>query len=80
MNTFPVGTGPILLADVECTGLEQELAQCPSVERFWCSHEEDVRIVCIPSDMPPGKNVSVNENCSNCLIATTTGSPSTLGT
>lgn len=56
LNTFPQGAGPILLANVECTGSEQEFAQCPSVGRFEhsCTHRDDVRIVCIPAETPPG--------------------------
>ena len=56
VNTFSEGAGPILLSNVNCTGSEEELAECPSVGVFehLCIHREDVRIVCIPSATPPG--------------------------
>ena len=56
MNRLPEGTGPILLANVRCNGTESEIMQCPYARAHSCtSHTEDVRIVCIPADTPPGK-------------------------
>ena len=58
---LPIGEdgSPILLADVQCTGEESKLADCPSEGESYamirCNHVEDVRVVCIPEDTPPGK-------------------------
>uniref|UniRef100_A0A3P9H0A6 Neurotrypsin n=1 Tax=Oryzias latipes TaxID=8090 RepID=A0A3P9H0A6_ORYLA len=47
---FGVGSGPILLDDVNCTGKEPSLLLCS--RREWlchdCSHQEDVHIACNP--------------------------------
>jgi len=46
---FGVGTGAILLDDVNCRGNETSLSQCQ--HRAWgehnCDHTEDVSIVCV---------------------------------
>lgn len=45
---FGVGSGPILLDDVSCTGKEPSLLLCNRKEwlRHDCTHHEDVNIAC----------------------------------
>ena len=47
--TFGQGSGPIILDDLQCTGLEYRLIDC--VHRglgvHGCSHSEDVGVRCI---------------------------------
>ena len=47
---FGVGSGPILLDDVRCTGKEPSLMLCNRREwlRHDCTHHEDVNIACSP--------------------------------
>uniref|UniRef100_A0A667WN13 Neurotrypsin n=1 Tax=Myripristis murdjan TaxID=586833 RepID=A0A667WN13_9TELE len=47
---FGVGSGPIVLDDVSCTGKEPGLLLCNKREwlRHDCTHHEDVNIVCSP--------------------------------
>lgn len=47
---FGVGSGPILLDDVSCTGKEPSLLLCNRREwlRHDCTHHEDVNLVCSP--------------------------------
>ncbi|KAG7484983.1 neurotrypsin isoform X1 [Solea senegalensis] len=47
---FGVGSGPILLDDVSCTGKESSLLLCNKREwlRHDCTHHEDVNIACSP--------------------------------
>ncbi|XP_067353642.1 neurotrypsin isoform X3 [Channa argus] len=47
---FGVGSGPILLDDVSCTGKEPSLLLCNKGEWFRhdCTHHEDVNIACSP--------------------------------
>lgn len=47
---FGVGSGPILLDDVNCTGKEPSLLLCNRREwlRHDCTHQEDVHIACNP--------------------------------
>lgn len=60
---FGVGSGPILLDDVSCTGKEPSLLLCN--RREWlhhdCSHHEDVNIACSPErngeSLPTSKNL-----------------------
>ena len=59
MNTLPPASAlvPILLTDVNCTGSERELVECPSSRSdgtVACRHLNDVRIACIPFSTPPG--------------------------
>ena len=58
-NFLPVGSdnADILLTNVRCSGMESQLTDCPHDmgNRITCDHNEDVRIVCIPSDTPPGE-------------------------
>lgn len=63
-SRFGVGSGPILLDDVSCTGKEPSLLLCNKREwrRHDCTHEEDVNITCSPersgSSLPTSKTVS----------------------
>ena len=44
------GSGPILLDDVSCIGLELRLVDCahPRFEVHNCNHNEDAGVVCLP--------------------------------
>lgn len=49
-SRYGTGTGPIYLDNVGCTGLEANIALCPSsgVEVHNCSHKNDAGIICSP--------------------------------
>ncbi|XP_022110413.1 uncharacterized protein LOC110989982 isoform X2 [Acanthaster planci] len=48
---FGVGTGPIHLDDVSCTGLENNLTSCPhrGIGVHNCTHDDDAGVKCNPS-------------------------------
>lgn len=49
---FGQGTGPILLADVVCSGVEYELLNCQNVGLFVtnCAHSQDAGVVCMEGE------------------------------
>ncbi|KAF7670313.1 hypothetical protein LDENG_00271850 [Lucifuga dentata] len=58
---FGMGSGPILLDDVSCTGKEPSLLLCNRREwlRHDCTHHEDVNIACSPERNGDGLPTSV---------------------
>ena len=45
---FGEGSGPILLDDVQCDGMEQALTSCPFITEHNCDHSEDAGVLCLP--------------------------------
>ena len=47
-GAFGQGTGPILLNEVTCTGMEQNIAFCQHNDWYLndCKHSEDVGVFC----------------------------------
>ncbi|KAB0348841.1 hypothetical protein FD754_013698, partial [Muntiacus muntjak] len=60
---FSPGAGSILLDDVNCTGSESSLAQCPHSGWFThnCGHHEDAGVVC--SDLPVVRLAGSRSRC-----------------
>ena len=57
LNVFPASADrvPIQLANVVCNGTKHSLSQCSSSSPpSSCTHIDDVKIVCIPPQTPPG--------------------------
>ena len=56
------GTGPILLDDVRCSGLEYRLFDCPhnGIDVSNCGHHQDAAVMCVV-----GKKI---QNSIDCLI------------
>ena len=43
------GTGPVIIGDIACTGLESSLFDCPNILfGQYCHHSDDVGVVCLP--------------------------------
>ena len=42
------GVGPILMASVECSGLEESILDCShkSCDVIYCSHHNDAGVIC----------------------------------
>ncbi|KAM9702986.1 LOW QUALITY PROTEIN: scavenger receptor cysteine-rich domain-containing protein DMBT1-like [Dama dama] len=64
---FSPGVGSILLDDVNCTGSESSLAQCPHSGWFThnCGHHEDAGVVC--SDLPMVRLAGSRSRCEGCV-------------
>jgi len=50
---FGPGTGPILVDNVKCSGLEQSLNNCTFNHLHDCTHDEDAAVTC--TGPPPGQ-------------------------
>ncbi|XP_037530254.1 neurotrypsin [Nematolebias whitei] len=61
VSPFRVGSGPILLDDVSCTGKEPSLLLCKKREWFRhdCTHHKDVKIACSPERSGGGFPTSI---------------------
>ena len=46
LSYFGVGTGDIVLDNVQCTGEEQTLLQCTTSTDHNCNHIEDAGVIC----------------------------------
>ena len=48
IGLFGIGVGPVFLDELQCTGTEERLLDCPSdgLGRHDCSHFEDVAVIC----------------------------------
>ena len=46
---WPIGSGPIWLDDLRCTGEETRLDECSHTTHHDCSHHEDVGVSCEPT-------------------------------
>lgn len=48
-SAFGQGSGPVLLDNVMCSGLENRLFECPhaGLEMSGCNHDQDAGIACI---------------------------------
>ena len=46
------GTGPIILYNMQCTGEERRLLECPgsALDVNSCSHAEDAGVTCLPGE------------------------------
>ena len=48
---FGQGTDPIVLDDVQCTGTETRLIDCPYTATHNCIHLEDAGVMCQPCEL-----------------------------
>ena len=62
--TFGEGSGQIHLDDVQCTGSETDILDCPHTTLENCHHGEDASVVCLPIGAEvPGKKWSHSNVC-----------------
>ena len=47
-SAFGIGSGPVFYADVQCSGSEQSLSECPKTTSIgtYCTHARDVGLQC----------------------------------
>lgn len=59
--SYPGGVRPILLDDVECTGGERKLTDCPANEIgvHNCNHFEHAAVVCIEAQAVSSKLLAI---------------------
>ena len=54
-DRFPTGNGEIFLDNLECSGAEIRLIDCPHLG--WgnnnCGHAEDAAVICLTTTLPP---------------------------
>ena len=60
---FGVGSGDIMLDNVQCTGEELTLLDCPAITDHNCNHIEDAGVICgiyplSSGQMPPGIHIA----------------------
>ena len=55
LASFGVGTGDIVLDNVQCTGEELTLLQCTAITDHNCNHIEDAGVICGNYPYPVGK-------------------------
>ena len=64
LNSSPAGPPdfPILMDDVQCTGSESKLHDCPHTDQHDanCGHNEDVAIACVAPNNPPTGEVTIS--------------------
>ena len=62
-NGFTNGAGQIWLDDVQCSGTEARLIDCPGTPlgQHNCAHSEDAGVVCSTTTVTPGMS-SIIEN------------------